>query len=76
MRTNDNQRRAEAAEIAMCAYVEDSGNEWGEDNREELMSDLVADLGHLADVYEVDIGTIVDIGIEHYRKEKDCGHGT
>ena len=70
MRTNNNPRRAEAAEIAMCAYVEGSDNEWCADNREELMTDLVADLGHLADVYEVDFEDIVNVAVKHYRKER------
>lgn len=66
--TETNKRNADAAEIALIAYID--GNDCDKnDTTKELLTDLVTNIGHLADVYEIDFIQLVETATEHYRYE-------
>ena len=67
--TKQNRSNAEAAEIALTAYVD--GNEQNKnESTKELLTDLVTNIGHLADVYEIDFIKLVETAMEHYGFER------
>ena len=65
--TKQNRSNAEAAEIALTAYVNEQNKN---ESTKELLTDLVTNLGHLADVYEIDFNQLVETAMEHYGFER------
>lgn len=67
-----NDERAEAAQRAIEAFALDFGEAIADKGiLEQNISDLVADLGHLADRFGIDFTTILSRAALHYNEETD-----
>ena len=67
-----NKNRADAAEHGLDAYVAVYGGD--PTNLKELFTDFFADLGHLAERYDVDYKPALRRAMDHYTSET-AGHG-
>jgi hypothetical protein len=68
MTKRTNEDRACAAGIAVDAYLAHKGD--GDDAREDQISDLIADLGHLANEYGFDFACLLQRAVTAWEAER------